>query len=172
MPQLNLVLEGGGVKGIGLVGALARLEEEKIEIAGVAGTSAGAIVASLFAAGYGSDELREVLTQKDFSGFLDGMWLAPVRFWFKFGIYRGKEFHQWLYKLLQRKGVVNFADVRGRDLKVVASDVAKKEILILDKQGHPHLAVADAVRMSISLPLFFEAYQWGSRLMVDGGTPE
>src|SRR3954447_4633761 len=53
---VDLVLEGGGVKGIGLVGALSVLEERGWEPACVAGTSAGAITAALLAAGYSSEE--------------------------------------------------------------------------------------------------------------------
>ena len=55
--RIFLVFEGGGAKGIVHVGALRALEEHNIQITGVAGTSAGAIVAALVAAGYSSREL-------------------------------------------------------------------------------------------------------------------
>ena len=61
-PQpVNLVLEGGGVKGIGLVGAISVLEEHGFSFVRVAGTSAGAIVGSLVAAGFTSAELHTLM---------------------------------------------------------------------------------------------------------------
>jgi predicted acylesterase/phospholipase RssA len=51
------IFEGGGAKGLAHVGALKAAENRRINFHGVAGTSAGAIVASLIAAGYSSDEL-------------------------------------------------------------------------------------------------------------------
>jgi NTE family protein len=60
--KYDAVFEGGGVKGVALIGALKRLEEEGIEFGRVAGTSAGAIAASLVASGYKAEEI------KDFSG--------------------------------------------------------------------------------------------------------
>ena len=59
--NVDLVFEGGGLKGIGLVGAYSVLEERGYRPQNVAGASAGAIVAALVAAGYTAVELREVL---------------------------------------------------------------------------------------------------------------
>jgi len=55
-----LSFEGSGVKGIGFVGAIAVAEEKGFTWQNVAGTSAGAIVATLLASGYTTDEMREV----------------------------------------------------------------------------------------------------------------
>ncbi len=59
----DLVFDGGGVKGIALVGALSVLEEEGFQPQNVAGTSAGAIVATLLAAGYTAVQLRDILAE-------------------------------------------------------------------------------------------------------------
>src|SRR3712207_624013 len=69
--RVDLVFEGGGVKGIGLVGALSILEEQGFEPQNVAGTSAGAIVATLLAAGYTAAELHEIMLDLDFRQFMD-----------------------------------------------------------------------------------------------------
>lgn len=78
-----LVFEGGGAKGIGHVGALRALENEEVDIRGVAGTSAGAIVAALVGAGYRSDDflgkdgtspLLEQLKLQRATDFLAGGW--------------------------------------------------------------------------------------------------
>src|SRR2546430_10467579 len=96
------VFEGGGVKGIGLAGAFAALEERDVAPKGLAGTSAGAITAALVAAGYTSTELGKILKTIPFGDFKDkspedripligrGVSLLLER-----GIYEGKVFQRW-----------------------------------------------------------------------------
>src|SRR5215208_2534246 len=62
--DVDLVFEGGGLKGIGIVGAYSVLEERGYRPQNVAGTSAGAIVAALLAAGYTAAELRHTMTER------------------------------------------------------------------------------------------------------------
>jgi NTE family protein len=78
MTELNAVFEGGGVKGIALVGALARAEQEGISIKGFAGSSAGAIVAALASVGYRSAELKGILQKTNYIEFLDGNDVLPL----------------------------------------------------------------------------------------------
>ena len=65
------MLEGGGVKGIGLIGAISVLEEAGYTFRRVAGTSAGAIIGSFLAAGMSAADLREVITNLDYRRFRD-----------------------------------------------------------------------------------------------------
>lgn len=65
------VFEGGGVKGVALISALKRLEEEGASFNRVAGTSAGAIIAALYAAGYSINEIKDIIWKKDFNDFAD-----------------------------------------------------------------------------------------------------
>lgn len=74
----DAVFEGGGVKGIGLVGAVAVAEEKGYQWANVAGTSAGAIVAGLLAAGYSAAEMKEVMEELDYNRFKDASLLDRV----------------------------------------------------------------------------------------------
>src|SRR4051794_17242169 len=67
MPKADLVLEGGGVKGLGLVGAVLELLGAGYTFARVAGTSAGAVVASLIAAGAGGDDLEAIMQRLDYA---------------------------------------------------------------------------------------------------------
>jgi len=67
----DLVLEGGGVKGIALAGAVAVLEERGYRFHKVAGTSAGAIVGALVAAGAPGKRLREIMDDLDYHKFRD-----------------------------------------------------------------------------------------------------
>ncbi len=86
MTDVYTVFEGGGVKGIGLVGALSQLEREipDLNILGYAGASAGAIVAALSAVGYpavsenGEPSLKSILDELDLLRFLDGLQEIPA----------------------------------------------------------------------------------------------
>jgi NTE family protein len=97
-PLLNcdLVLEGGGVKGLGLVGALDVLAERGYRVRRVAGTSAGAIVGALVAAGMPTSQLRQIMSTLDYRQFRDpglidrlGLPGQAISLWFEQGIYEG-----------------------------------------------------------------------------------
>lgn len=173
------VFEGGGVRGIGLVGALAGAEEKGYEFVYLAGTSAGAIVAALKAAGYTALEMKKILMETDFTTFLDPTLLARLpgfvgmglSIFFHLGIYRGQAFEDWLRNLLARKGLQHFGDLvmpeyarrpafRYR-LRVVAADLSRGRMLALPQDiayyglDPDYLEVARAVRMSMSIPFFF-----------------
>jgi NTE family protein len=72
--DVDLVFEGGGLKGIALVGAYSVLEERGYRPQNIAGASAGAIVAALVAAGYDAPELRQTIMECDFSSLKDRAW--------------------------------------------------------------------------------------------------
>ena len=108
--RADLVLEGGGVKGIALVGAITVLAERGYEVNRIAGTSAGAIVGALVAAGYGADELTEIMRSVDYSKFRDGSFIdrlgivgQAVSVLFEQGVYKGEYLERWLAELLERE---------------------------------------------------------------------
>lgn len=120
----DLVFEGGGVKGIGLAGALAALRQRGFTHKGVAGTSAGAITAALVAAGYTSQELDEILLNLPFARFKDKGWEDKVpligpgaSLLFERGIYEGKFLERWMAELLEAKGITKFGQLVDRRLK-------------------------------------------------------
>lgn len=178
----DLVLEGGGVKGVGLVGALAELEAHGYRFKRVAGSSAGAIVASLVAAGYQPRELEALLLDTDLLKFADmtrldrvpiaGPALSLLR---DRGVLEGTAFRDWLAARLRERGVVTFRDLRERDrhtalaqgrryrLVVTATDVTRGELVYLPWDYRrvygldpDEQLVADAVRASMSFPLAFQ----------------
>jgi NTE family protein len=184
--RIDLVLEGGGVKGIGLVGALAVLEREDYVVNKIAGTSAGSIVAALYAAGYSAAELRSMALSIDFARFKDAGWArrvpmigAPLGILQRQGFHRGRVFHRWIADLLAAKGVRTFKDLP--ELQVIVSDLTLREMLVLPRDAHhlgldpDRLDVALAVRASISVPFVFEPLrvrEGGDGLehvLVDGG---
>ncbi|MBM3315283.1 alpha/beta hydrolase, partial [candidate division WOR-3 bacterium] len=116
----DAVFEGGGVKGIGLVGAYSVFEERGYEFANLAGTSAGAIVAGLLAVGYSAEELKRVMQALDYrkfkdEGFLDklGVLGKGLSIGFEYGIYEGRYFETWFEGLLQAKGITTFGALRN-----------------------------------------------------------
>ena len=194
----DAVFEGGGVKGIGLAGAVAVAEERGYRWANVAGTSAGAIVAALVAAGYGAAEVKEILGELDYNRFKDATLLdrvplvGPVAsLIFEKGIYEGKFFENWLRGLLREKKVETFGDLITEEfqndeqyrfkLRVIASDITRGRLLVLPQDiadfgiRPEELDVARAVRMSMSIPFFYEPVKLKNRetkeisYIVDGG---
>ncbi|SEN23822.1 patatin-like phospholipase family protein [Lihuaxuella thermophila] len=166
----DAVFEGGGVKGIGLVGALCVAEEKGFKWRKLAGTSAGSIVASLLAAGYTAKELYQIMIEQDFVDFILPSWydqlpyLGPtIRLWIKKGMFSGLPLERWIEKLLLAKGIRTFGDLKGdRELHIIASDISRGRLLVLphdlEQYGYnpKELSVARIVRMSCSIPFFFE----------------
>ena len=72
-PRIGLVLSGGGAKGAAHIGAIQALEENGIPIDYVAGTSMGAIVSGLYAAGYSPQEMLEIVASKDLEYWSSGI---------------------------------------------------------------------------------------------------
>jgi NTE family protein len=197
VPKADLVLEGGGVKGIALVGAVAVLEEHGYEFNRIAGTSAGSIVGALLAAGMPTADMVGIMRSIDYTRFQDkgpkgrfpgGRLYSLLT---QQGIYEGSYATKWLAGLLEPLGVRTFSDLRFGDdglppeqryrLVVMASDVSTGRLRRLP-WDYPALGyepdnmlVVDAVRMSTSVPFFFEPVKLRNPTtleeiwMVDGG---
>lgn len=177
----NLVFEGGGVKGIAYVGALEILQKEGIlpQIQRVGGTSAGAINATLFALGYSNEETRTILKKLDFNNFLDDSWgiiRDTDRLINKFGWYKGDFFHKWVRDRVEKKldeGNATFRDLKqaGKpDLYVYGTNLSTRFGEVFSHEHTPTTRIADAVRISMSIPLFFAAVRNARNdVYVDGG---
>jgi NTE family protein len=180
MMEADLVLEGGGVKGIALVGAISVLEERGYRFHRVAGTSAGAIVGSLVAAGVPAAEMRQIMATLDYRRFRDPRGLARLglpgqvlSLVTRSGVYDGGYLTGWLRELLAARGIRTFADLRGQDegtslppeqdhrLVVMASDLSHGVLRRLPwdygRYGYraDEVEVVDAVRASMSIPYFY-----------------
>ncbi|MCD1260664.1 patatin-like phospholipase family protein [Paenibacillus athensensis] len=167
--KINGVFEGGGVKGIALAGAVSAAEAKGYTFHQVAGTSAGAIVAAFLAAGYSGTELKTLIMQMPFTSFLQR---APIfntriigpaaRLWLKKGLYSGEALEHWVQQKLLLKGVRTFADLKLNQLRIIASDISQGKLLVLPDDIAQYgidplkLSVAKAVRMSTSIPYFFD----------------
>ncbi|GAB3424656.1 patatin-like phospholipase family protein [Flindersiella endophytica] len=155
----DLVLEGGGVKGLGLVGAVTALAEAGYRFQRTAGTSAGAIVACLIAAlnhaGESYDRLEDIARTIDYRKFRDrgrigsvmaGVGLGPLvdglSVLLDDGVYEGEYLRRWLENVLGEFGVRRFGDLRlpddpGSDLPaekryglvVIVSDLSRQRMI-------------------------------------------
>ncbi|MBT5047132.1 MAG: patatin-like phospholipase family protein [Rhodospirillaceae bacterium] len=177
----NLVFEGGGVKGIAYVGAMQVLEERGIidDIVRVGGTSAGAINAVLFACGYTNEEQQKILGELDFNDFMDdslGVVRDTNRLIEEFGWHKGQFFRDWIGGLIARKmGSANSSfrdfEAAGRpDLYLYGANLSTGFGEVFSVEHTPTMRVVDAVRISMSLPLFFAAIRNPrGDVFVDGG---
>lgn len=186
------VFEGGGVRGIGLIGAAGVFLEKGYRFNRVAGNSAGSIVASLIAGGYDATELRQIMMALDYSCFADKDWKDKLPFGMAYslfaekGLYEGKYLRDFIKEKLEKAPhpIRTFRDVKEKDgsyrLQMIAADISRAKLLVLPQDIADYgidpddLEVADAVRMSVSIPYFFEPVQLkhvdGTEcIIVDGG---
>ena len=176
----NLVFEGGGVKGVAYIGAINVLSETNLleGIEQVAGNSAGAITAGLVALGYTAKEIEKIVFEMDFASFEDDKNYRRVKS--EYGLYAGDVFLEWMTDLVVRKGLdakATFADLHQngyRTLKVYATDLYTQSLQEFSYEKTPTAIVAEAIRASMSIPLFFKAWQFSNgqpndHLYVDGG---
>lgn len=178
----NLVFEGGGVKGIAYVGAM-QILDQRGHLSGilrVGGTSAGAINSLIFALGYSIQEQRDILDSTDFKKFMDdsfGIVRDINRVVKKFGWNKGDYFLGWIEELVEKKlgrKRATFKDLKDAgkpDLYVTGTNLSTGYVEIFSAERYQDMALADALRISMSIPLFFAAVRHGNRkdVYVDGG---
>lgn len=183
-PQFrNLVLEGGGIKGIAYIGAMQVLQQRGHldHITRVGGTSAGAINALIYALGYSIPEQQEILESTDFKGFMDSSFgvIRDIRRLARhFGWHKGEFFRGWLGELVEQtlgNKEATFADLKAKegapDLYVIGTNLSTGFAEVFSHERHAEMPLLDAVRISMSIPLFFQAVRHGERdeVYVDGG---
>lgn len=193
----HAVFEGGGVRGIAHIGALSIAEQHGYRWDHVAGTSAGAIIASLVAAGYSASELDVIMRSIDYQRFAATSLYDPlhisdlVQLLIHDGIHNGSYIEEFVREKLVAKRIHTFRDLLAAQvyrshpflryrLTVIASDITNSQMLRLPQDvccfglDPDALDVARAVRMSASIPFFFEPVSLrhpdGSEsCIVDGG---
>lgn len=180
------VFSGGGIKGFALVGAYKAIENKGFRFKRVAGTSAGSLVAGLIAAGYTSDEIFQLVDELELEDLLDprhAIASFPVARWlflyWRLGLYKGNKFEEWIESKLADKGVRTFADLEPQALRIIASDITNGRMIVIPDDlrmygiDPRYFSVAKAIRMSCSLPYFFEPVKLKNgqfpSVVVDGG---
>lgn len=152
-PKVALVLGGGGARGLAHAGVLEVFEEEGVPVNMVVGTSVGALIGSLYAAGLPVSAIVDMAEHMSW-GRLISFKLSPA------GLYSTKKMEDYIRKHIE--------DKRFDELKIpfacVAVDIRNGEKLIF-RDG----PVALAVRASATMPGLFQPVEYRHRLLLDGG---
>jgi NTE family protein len=186
-PKIGLVLGGGGAKGAAHIGVLKVLEEQKIPVDYIGGTSMGAIVAALYASGLTANELEKVITAIDWKdvfsgdpdrrdidyrrkvedfdhltklsvGIKDGKVVTPK------GLIKDQKVNVLFETLMLHTSGIDDFDKLPIPYRAVAADLETGEMVVL-KGGR----LADAARASMSVPGAFPPIELNGRLLIDGG---
>ena len=178
---MDIVFEGGGIKGLAYIGALRYLEERGIKMNNFAGTSVGAIFAALCAVGYTSDEMQVLINKLD-----------PNQFWPKaknilestYGtikkraVYSMDSLERYLDNLFVWKRKQKFKDLKignNYKLKVITACVNERKLVVLPdelnkfKINSDDFLISKAVCMSSAIPLVYKPYRINDYTFVDGG---
>ncbi|PKN87770.1 MAG: hypothetical protein CVU51_05125 [Deltaproteobacteria bacterium HGW-Deltaproteobacteria-1] len=186
-PRIGLVLSGGGARGMAHVGVIQVLEEMKIPISFIAGTSMGAIVGGLYAAGMSPAEMEKVVTSMEWNeafkdkpppseltfrrkkdaveylididlGFKNGKFQIPK------GLLQGQNLNLILKSLLFHTEGIDDFDKLNIPFRAVATDIETGEAVILGKGE-----LVKAIRASMSIPALFAPVEIDGKMLVDGG---
>jgi len=155
--MVGLVLGVGVGYGFCHIGVLKVIEEESIPVDIIAGSSIGALIAALWATGKSSSEILKITSEFSEPKHIWG--LVDLTFP-QLGFIKGNKLHRFLKKHLGDK---TFYDVCF-PLKIIASDVKRKEPRVLDKG-----LLVDAVMASCAMPGVFKPFKFKEDLLFDGG---
>ena len=146
-PRVGLVLSGGGAKGAATIGALTYIEEEiGLRFDCVAGTSIGAVIGGLYAAGLSTKQLETRFLALDITSLKSG-----------------DELERYISRLLSERNVRTFADA-PTPFCCVAADIHSGREVVLSRG-----LLSRAIRASMSLPVLFDPVMLDGRTLTDGG---
>ena len=178
------VFSGGGIKGFALIGAVMELEEQGYRFKRMAGTSAGAIIAGFIAAGYSGREINEIMNSVKLTGLLESRknrfpFARWLKLYWSMGLFKGDALETWIKEVLEKKKIRTFGDLPDKQLRIIASDLTNGTLMVLPDDLpkyniDPHqFSVARAIRMSCSVPFFFQPITLRTvgekKIIVDGG---
>lgn len=187
-PKVCLALSGGGARGAAHIGILKRLEEMRIPVDCIAGTSMGSIVGGLYASGKTADEIEKALGTMDWEYIFNDdparqdlplrrkqeerLYLIDARpgvtdkgeLKFPTGAIQGQKFSLVLRELTLPVSTVTDFDKLPIPFRAIATDIGNgSEVVIANGD------LATAMRASMAVPGAFAAVQQGNHLLVDGG---
>jgi len=190
-PRIGLVLSGGGIRGLAHIGVLKALGENHIPIDMIAGTSAGAVIASMHACGFNPLQMQAFAENMDVSDLIDlkvtvgdlfkhGVkWLfsGKFRFWsvLPTGLVKGEKIEQYLASLWQHRTVrdtviplaITAVDINSGDTVFFVTPLEGQRTIPNARYYHNTL-LCEACRASISIPGIFSPKKYRGMTLVDG----
>ena len=154
-PKLGLALGGGAARGFAHIGVIQVLEEAGLRPDFVAGTSAGSVVAALYASGKTGAQLQQIGESMEEAAITD--WTLPV---FNSGILRGDALAKYVNQQVGGRAIENMTLPLG----IVATDLYSGEMMVFQKGD-----TGKAVRASSAVPAIFQPVKISGRSYVDGG---
>ena len=168
------IFGGGAIRGLAYLGAMQAMKELGVTIKAYAGSSVGAVFAAFASLDYTYEEFREIFNEVNFDLFRD------VRFDLakKFAISKGEHFLNWIRCGIEKKFYadkyekgknepVTFKDI-DKDVFVITTNINGCEPYIFSKYTTPDFEVAQAVRISTSLPGLLEPFEYDKKVLIDG----
>ena len=188
--NLGLSLSGGGIKGAAHIGVLKAIEEEKIKINYISGTSSGSIVATLYAIGYTPDQILKIFKQYgknikyyDYKNLIKLiLGIIVKRKIIIEGLTDGKIIEKLIYEKCKEKNIINIKDTKI-PLLIPAVNMYNGEIYFFSTKLKrntfsnnikylDNIKLASAVRASCSYPGVFTPYKLNGNKLIDGGIRE
>jgi NTE family protein len=187
-PRVGLALSGGGARGFAHVGVLRALEQMRIPVDCIAGTSAGSAVGAAYASGLSPDQIERALRSADWDrdmfddapprrdqqarrkneekaylldltiGVRDGTVMIPP------GLVSGQKIELFLHRMLGASALLESFDQLSIPFRAIATDLEVGEMVVQDRGS-----LVTAVRASMAVPSAFSPVQSNGRLLVDGG---
>jgi len=156
-PKIALVLGGGAARGFAHVGVIRALEQEKIPLDMVVGTSVGSLIGAIYASDLNSFDLEWTAFQLEKEDLFDFGVMNAVT---GMGLAKGDKLEEWV------KGHIKIANIENMKLPfaAVATDLNWGHKVVLDKGS-----VARAIRASAAIPGVFQPVQHQGKILVDGG---
>ncbi len=178
MKKIGLSLSGGGLRGIAHLGVLKSLNENEIYPEIICGTSMGAIIAALYAAGMDYQDIKKIAYSIE-SSILDlnifGILKSLLKFQIPNGIFKGNRIERLLKKKTKN---INIKNIENMKLAVIATNLDGGENVVftnceVNDSGKMvyinDVTLSKAVRSSISLPIIFKPIYYGNYTLIDGG---
>lgn len=190
-PKVGVALSGGGLRGTSHIGVLKALHDHNIPIDYISGTSAGAIVATMYACGYSAQQMQSLIQSVNVNELVDlkittsdlfkhgFKWLVhgKFRFWsvLPTGLIKGEKIEKFLTNLWQQRTVrdtkiplaVTAVDINSADTVFFTSPITKNRGILNARYYHNAL-LSEAVRASISIPGVFFPKKYRGMTLVDG----
>lgn len=167
-----LALSGGGIKGLSLLGSLQLLEGLGMlgDVKEYVGSSIGGVMATMLASGFSSKDMYEISFALNPSDFVD---LNIVEVFGRLGLEDGGRIVKLFRSMLRMKMSpdVTFAEhysVTGKKLTLTGTCLNDKRLYYFNAERTPAMKVIDAIRITISFPIFFTPVEYEGKLFVDG----